>query len=134
MTTTPSEYRYVWRIKPVRRHDALPTCAADFLEHEKARNFSIRTVQVHDFHIARFIDFCEERGIVSVHDVTRPVIVRFQRFLFYYRAKTGRPLSASTQAMALGALRSRGAPPQTAGSARSGGSGRRSAPWLRPLP
>jgi len=106
MTTTPSEHRYVWRIKPVRRRDALSTCAADFLEHEKARSFSIRTVQVHDFHIARFIDFCEERGIVSVHDVTRPVVVRFQRFLFYYRAKTGRPLSASTQAMALGAVRS----------------------------
>ena len=106
MTTTPSEYRYVWRIKPVRRRDALQTCAADFLEHEKARDFSIRTVQVHDFHIARFIDFCEERGIVSVHDVTRPVVVRFQRFLFYYRAKSGRPLSASTQAMALGAIRS----------------------------
>jgi integrase/recombinase XerD len=105
VTTTPDDFRYVWRIKPTRRRDALMTCAADFLEHEKARNFSIRTVQVHDFHIARFIDFCEERGIVSVHDVTRPVVVRFQRFLFYYRAKTGRPLSASTQAMALGALR-----------------------------
>lgn len=105
MTTTPSEYPYVWRVKANKRADSLPTCAADFLEHETARNFSPRTVQMHDFHLARFIVFCEERGITSVHDVTRPVVVRFQRFLFYYRSKRGRPLGVSSQSQALGAVR-----------------------------
>jgi integrase/recombinase XerD len=106
VTATPGERPYEWRIKPVRRRDALMTCAADFLEHEKAKSFSIRTVQVHDYHLARFIAFCEERGVTSVHDVTRPVVIRFQRYLFYYRSKNGRPLSASTQMMSLGAVRS----------------------------
>jgi integrase/recombinase XerD len=63
-------------------------------------------VQMHDFHLARFIVFCEERGITSVHDVTRPVVVRFQRFLFYFRsARTGRPLGYSSQSQALGSVR-----------------------------
>lgn len=105
MTTTPDQYPYVWRIKATKRADALATCAADFLEHERARNYSLRTVQMHDFHLARFIAFCEERGITSVHDVTRPVVVRFQRFLFYYRSKRGRMLGYSSQSQALGAVR-----------------------------
>lgn len=105
MTQTPAQYPYVWRIKATKRADALPTCAADFLEHEKARNYALRTVQMHDYHLARFIAFCEERGVVSVHDVTRPVVVRFQRFLFYYRTKRGKPLGYSSQSQALGAVR-----------------------------
>lgn len=105
MTTAPLAYPYTWRVKPQRRADSLWTAAADFLDHERARNFSLRTVQMHDYWLSRFIAFCEERGVSSVHDVTRPVVVRFQRFLFYFRRKNGRPLGYSSQSQALGAVR-----------------------------
>ena len=105
MTTTPATPAYVWRIKPSQRPDAITTCAADYLEHEKARHYSLRTVQTHDYWLARFIDFCDERGVTSIHDVTRPVVVRFQRFLFYYRKKNGQPLGYCSQRGALGTVR-----------------------------
>lgn len=101
----PNEYPYAWRIKPDKRSDSLWTGAADFLEHLRARNFALRTVQMHDYWLSRFIAFCEERGISSVHDVTRPVVVRFQRFLFHYRRKNGRPMGFSSQSQALGGVR-----------------------------
>lgn len=105
MTTTPDQYPYVWRVKPSRRPDALPTVIADFLEHEKARNFSLRTVQMHDYWFSRFIAFCDERGVSSIHDVNRAVVVRFQRFMYYYRRKNGKPLGFSSQSQAIGAVR-----------------------------
>jgi integrase/recombinase XerD len=105
ITRSPNEYPYAWRIKANKRADSLWTGAADFLEHMRARNFSLRTVQMHDYWLSRFIAFCEERGIVSVHDVTRPVVVRFQRFLYYYRRKNGTPMGFSSQSQALGGVR-----------------------------
>ena len=105
MTTTPDRMFYVWKVKASSRTDAIATVIVDFLEHEKARNLSLRTVQSHDYWLARFVDFCDDRGVVSIHDVTRPVLVRFQRFLFYYRKKNGKPMSFSGQIHALTAVR-----------------------------
>jgi integrase/recombinase XerD len=101
----PTEYAYAWRIKANSRADSLWSGAADFLEHLRARHFSLRTVQMHDYWLSRFIKFCEERGVVSVHDVTRPVVVRFQRHLFHYRRKNGTPMGVSSQSQALGGVR-----------------------------
>ena len=105
ITRAPTEYPYAWRIRATTLDDALPTGAADYLEHLRATNFSLRTVQMHDYWLSRFIQFCEERGVVSVHDVTRPVVVRFQRYLFHYRRANGTPMGVSSQSQALGGVR-----------------------------
>jgi integrase/recombinase XerD len=102
----PAEVAYRWKIKKGRRDDALSTMAVDFLEHDKAKNLSLRTVQHHDYWLARFLAWCDERGLVSIHDVTRPVLVRYQRWLFYFRKKNGKPMSFSGQHSALLAVRS----------------------------
>jgi integrase/recombinase XerD len=87
------------------RLDALSTCAVEFLESEKVKGLSLRTVQHHDYWLARFFDWCDERGVTSVHDVTRPVLVRYQRWLFYFRKKNGKPMSFSAQKSCLLAVR-----------------------------
>ena len=56
---------------------------------------SLRTVQHHDYWLARFFNWCDTRGIASIHDVTRPVLVRYQRWLFYFRKKNGKAMSFS---------------------------------------
>ena len=101
----PQEVAYRWKIKKARRPDALSTWAVDFLEHEKVKNLALRTVQNHDYWLARFLAWCDERGVVSVHDVTRAVLVRHQRFLFYFRKKNGKPMSFSAQKASLLAIR-----------------------------
>jgi integrase/recombinase XerD len=44
-----------------------------------------------------FASWGEERGITRAQEVTRPILQRYQRWLFYYRKKNGQPLGVSTQ-------------------------------------
>lgn len=93
----PAEVAYRFKLRRTARLDGLSTLAVEFLEHERVKGYSLRTVQGHDYWLSRFIDWCEERGVVSVHDVTRAVLVRFQRFLFYFRKVNGRAMGFEAQ-------------------------------------
>jgi integrase/recombinase XerD len=44
-----------------------------------------------------FFRWCDERGLSKPEEVTRPILERYQRHLFYVRKRDGKPLSASTQ-------------------------------------
>lgn len=52
-----------------------------------------------------FSDWCEDRGITKANEVTRPVIERYQRYLYLYRKQDGEPLSLGTQNVRLVSLR-----------------------------
>jgi integrase/recombinase XerD len=52
-----------------------------------------------------FFRWCDERGLTKPEEVTRPILERYQRHLFYVRKRDGKPLSASTQYGYLGAVR-----------------------------
>jgi integrase/recombinase XerD len=99
------EVAYRFKLKRQKRLDAIETLGVHFLESERIRRLSVRTVQHHDYWLDRFCQWADGRGITSVHDVTRAVLVGFQRHLFYYRKKNGRPLSAASQDNALTTLR-----------------------------
>lgn len=47
--------------------------------------------------LSLFFRWCEERGLNRPEEVTRPILERYQRHLFYVRKRDGKPLSASTQ-------------------------------------
>jgi integrase/recombinase XerD len=104
-TAGPLEVAYRYKLKRTRRLDALETLGVEFLERERVMHLSERTVQHHDFWLDRFCQWADARGVTSVHEVTRAVLVRFQRHLFYYRKKNGRPLSVASQENALTTLR-----------------------------
>jgi len=55
--------------------------------------------------LRRFIAWCIERGIADPHDITKPIIDRYQRHLFYYRKTDGAPLTSGTQAGFLSPLK-----------------------------
>lgn len=44
-----------------------------------------------------FVRFCEERGVLKIGDVTRPVLECYQRHLHRAQTQQGRPLSLRTQ-------------------------------------
>lgn len=52
-----------------------------------------------------FFRWAEDRGLSRPGDVTRPMLERFQRHLFYYRKANGKPLTARTQHAHLCVLR-----------------------------
>lgn len=81
-------------------HQMLP-----FLEWMRVRRYSERSVEQREKMLRLFIEWCEERGVSRPQEVTRPIIERYQRYLFLYRRKDGQTLSGRGQAMRLTPLR-----------------------------
>ena len=77
----------------------------DHLRALEVQNYSKYTVRGREGHIGFFIAWLEERGITEPIDVTRPVLERYQRYLFHYRKTNGEPLSFRSQHARLVPLR-----------------------------
>ncbi len=70
-----------------------------FLQTMRMRNCSERTIACWQFILVRFMDWCQERGIECVSQVTAEHLSAYRRSLFHYRnPKTGQPLKFATQA------------------------------------
>ncbi len=68
-----------------------------YVEWLTVRNYSARTAKNTASSVGLFLRWCDERDIVRPEDVTKPILERYQRFLFHYRKENGRPLSFRTQ-------------------------------------
>jgi integrase/recombinase XerD len=55
--------------------------------------------------IRRFIAWCDERGLRDPKEITKPILERYQRHLFYYRKPDGAPLTLGSQHAALTPLK-----------------------------
>jgi len=65
----------------------------------RMRNCSQVTLASWDFRLRRFNEWCAERGIDTLHDVTPDVVAAYRRWLYHYRnARTGAALKFATQA------------------------------------
>jgi integrase/recombinase XerD len=70
---------------------------AAYLEWMGVRAYTERSIESRAEILASFAAWCEERGITRPTEVTRPILQRYQRWMFYYRKKNGQPLGVSTQ-------------------------------------
>lgn len=61
------------------------------------RGYSVSTLHRRESDIRRFVGWCDERGIDRPQDVTKPILDRYQNYLFYYRQVNGEPLSATSK-------------------------------------
>lgn len=77
----------------------------DHLHALEVQHYSEFTVRGREGHIGFFIAWLKERGITEAIDVTRPVLERYQRYLFHYRKTNGEPLSFRSQHARLVPLR-----------------------------
>jgi len=66
----------------------------DWLE---TRNYSDQTVRNRRHYLGSFAAWCIERGLEEPSEVTKPVIERYQKWLFNYRKKGGEPLTFRSQ-------------------------------------
>ena len=67
--------------------------------------YSLDTVRARRQHIRKFITWIDERGIDSPTQITRPMVERYQRHLFYYRKTDGAPLSMGMQVQYLASIK-----------------------------
>lgn len=77
----------------------------DYIHHLEVQGFTEDTCSVRRVHLGLFERWAAERGLVEPVEVTRPVLERYQRYLFHYRKKDGRPLSFGSQHARLSAVR-----------------------------
>lgn len=69
------------------------------------RRYSVRTIDTTKSHVEAFAAWAEDRGLTRPEEITKPILERYQRFLFHYRKKDGRPLSYASQSGKLVAIR-----------------------------
>lgn len=86
--------------------DRLESLMAQYLEWIAAHNFSEDTVVTRRSYLGYFHDWCKERGLEDPAEITRPVLERYQRWLYHYRKKNGKPLGVRTQHTRLQTLKS----------------------------
>lgn len=55
------------------------------------------TIRARRVALKRFIGWCEERALRDPKDITKPILDRYQRHLFYYRKPDGRPMTLGGQ-------------------------------------
>ena len=68
-----------------------------FVQAMEVRNFSPRTIAVRHVLLRGFVEWCHEREIRRPMDVTKPILERYQRWLYQRRRKNGQALSFRTQ-------------------------------------
>jgi len=76
-----------------------------FLEYSKIHNYSSETVNSREVFLRKFIIWCDERGLATPQEITRPILERYQRHLFLHRKTNGEPLSVSGQLSYLHSIR-----------------------------
>ena len=77
-----------------------------YLEAMQVQNFSARTLENRRRYIGYFIGWSEQRGLLKPSEITKPILERYQRFLFLHRKTNGDPLTFRTRFGYLVAVRS----------------------------
>ena len=98
------------RIERKRKPQAIPetpleSLMQDHLHALAVKNYSENTVRSRQVYLGFFLRGCKERGLTDPVEVTRPVLERYQRYLFLYRKKNGEPLTFRSQHTRLVPLR-----------------------------
>ncbi len=90
-------------------HNRLMRYMEDHFEWMLVTGYSASTVTARRQHIRRFIRWADERGLDDPREITRPMLERYQRFLYYYRKPEGKdagaPLSIGMQYQYLAPLK-----------------------------
>ena len=78
---------------------------ARYLDWMRVRQHSERYVITVRRHLGQVLAWCETRGLTRPEEITRPILERYQRFVFHFRKPDGRPLAYGTQHGRLVAIR-----------------------------
>lgn len=72
-----------------------------FLDWLASHNYSPHTISDREASLRVFILWCAARDLIRPQDITKPILERYQRHLFYHRKPNGQPLSFRSQAARL---------------------------------
>ena len=78
---------------------------AKYLEWMAVTNHSKTTIEVREKYMKYFMRWCDERSIEKLEEISRDIVERFQRSLYTYKKRNGKPLAAGSQYSRLSALK-----------------------------
>lgn len=81
---------------PVAHNGIYPYLLA-FIEWGGVKGLSVNTLKQREVGLLRWILWCDDRGLDDPKAITKPIIERYQKHLYYYRQANGQPLSARYQ-------------------------------------
>ena len=84
---------------------SLEVYALAYKEQLQALGYATQSVQYKHASLIWFIECCHERGIERIEAITRPVLQRYQRHLYFAISRSGKPLSVASQRNRLTAVR-----------------------------
>ncbi|HKQ81992.1 MAG TPA: site-specific tyrosine recombinase XerC [Steroidobacteraceae bacterium] len=77
--------------------DGLIASMNRYLEHLKVKGQSEQTLYNVERYLRDFIGWCDGRALTRPQEITKPILESYQRYVFYYRKKSGAALSFASQ-------------------------------------
>lgn len=85
--------------------DGLLVWSRRYVEHQRIRNYSEQTIRLTEIGLKMFIGWAADRSLERPTQITRPILESYQRWLFYRRKPSGRPIAFSSQRLTLQKLK-----------------------------
>jgi len=82
---------------PAIDHNGLSHYLSAFIEWSQVKALSDNTIKKRTIALRRWIVWCDERGLDDPRAITKPILERYQKHLYYYRQSSGQPLSVRSQ-------------------------------------
>jgi integrase/recombinase XerD len=86
-------------------HNRLTRYMEEHFEWMQVTGYSMDTVRARRVALRKFIAWADERGLDDPREITKPMLERYQRYLFYYRKADGSPLTITMQYQYLAPLK-----------------------------
>jgi len=83
----------------------MATCLDQYLQWHRERNITEFGIKSKQKDVYTFLTWAEERGLLYPNEITRSILESYQRYLYHYRKKNGKPLGMSTQSKRLSGLK-----------------------------
>jgi len=93
----PGPPRYLFEREDPLADKLLTRYMDEHCEWMKIAGYSAHTIDARRVAMRRFITWCVERDLDDPRAITKPILERYQRHLFYYRKADGKPLTVATQ-------------------------------------
>lgn len=77
-----------------------------YLDALRIKHYTEQTLWNNERYIRDFIQWCDGRALRQPAEITKPILERYQRYLYLYRQKSGLPLSIYSQRAKLSPLKS----------------------------
>ena len=94
------------KLTPLIKDNGLTPYMLKFLEEGKVKNISKDTLKRRNMALKKFIHWCHERDLQQPQEITKPILERYQRHLYYYRKDNGEPLTYGSQHAMLSPIKS----------------------------